>query len=263
MLLNPKKYSLKQLTKLLVLTLVLTLSGSSCTVVEKLFPREYKTEYSLRETDENRYTINSDIAEDSLVLSMIRPYQVELSTRMKRVIGEAETTFSNVRPDGSLGNLAADMIRRTASQELGVAVDIGLMNWGGLRVPINKGSITVGDIYTVMSFDNWLVVLTFKGSQIREIANQLASMGGQPISGLRMRIENGKAHDILIGTRPLEDELEYTLATNNFLADGGDRITSLLNPIKRQDIQIYLRDAMIRYITERYSISPTNDQRLR
>jgi hypothetical protein len=36
-----------------------------------------------------------------------------------------------------------------------------------------------------------------------------------------------------------------------------------LNPLQRQDIQVYLRDAMIRYITERYSITPTNDQRLR
>lgn len=254
---------MKNHTRFIFLAFILSISTTSCAVVERLFPPDYNIEYSFRDTDENRYTITSELAEDSLVLSMIRPYQIELSTRMKRVIGEAETTFSNVRPDGSLGNLAADMIRRTASQELGVAVDIGLMNWGGLRVPINKGSITVGDIYTVMPFDNWLVVLTFKGSQIREIANQLASMGGQPISGLRMRIENGKANDILIGTRPLEDDLEYTLATNNFLADGGDRITSLLNPLQRQDIQIYLRDAMIRYITERYSITPTNDQRLR
>ncbi len=254
---------MKNHTRFILLAFILSLSTTSCAVVERLFPPDYNIEYSFRDTDENRYNITSELAEDSLVLGMIRPYQVELSTRMKRVIGEAETTFSNVRPDGSLGNLAADMIRRTASQELGLAVDIGLMNWGGLRVPINKGSITVGDIYTVMPFDNWLVVLTFKGSQIREIANQLASMGGQPISGLRMRIENGKANDILIGTRPLEDDLEYTLATNNFLADGGDRITSLLNPLQRQDIQVYLRDAMIRYITERYSITPTNDQRLR
>jgi 2',3'-cyclic-nucleotide 2'-phosphodiesterase (5'-nucleotidase family) len=201
--------------------------------------------------------------EDSLVLSMIRPYQVELQTRMKRVIGEAQMEFSNARPDGTLGNLSADMVRRVASQELGIAVDIGLMNWGGIRVPIHEGPITVGDIYAVMPFDNWLVVLTFKGSHIREIANQLASMGGQPISGLRMRIENGKAHDILIGTRPLVDDMEYTLATNNFLADGGDRVTTLIKAQKRQDIQIYLRDAMIRYITERYSITPTNDQRLR
>jgi 2',3'-cyclic-nucleotide 2'-phosphodiesterase (5'-nucleotidase family) len=146
---------------------------------------------------------------------------------------------------------------------VGYAVDIGLTNWGGLRAPIDKGPITVGDIYLSMPFDNWLVVLTFKGSQIREIADQLASMGGQPISGLRMRIENGKAHDILIGTRPLVDDYEYTLATNNFLADGGDRVTTLLNAQNRKDIRIYLRDAMIRYITERYSITPTNDQRLR
>ncbi len=236
---------------------------SSCMVADLVRPRGYETQFDFRGTEINRYSIDGDLAEDSLVLSMIRPYQVELSTRMNRVIGNAESDFSNARPNGSLGDLAADMLRRTASEHLGFAVDIGLTNWGGLRIPINKGPIRVGDIYSVMPFENTLVVLTFTGTQIRAIANELAATGGQPISGLRMRIEDGKAVDVLVGTRAIKDEDTYTLVTSNFLADGGDGYKTLQNPLKRQDLNILMRDAMIRYITERYNVTPTFDSRLR
>lgn len=248
---------------LLPFLVALSFSLQACMVVDVFRPKEYETRYDFRETDVDRYDVDAEIAEDSLVLSMIRPFQVELQVRMNRVIGQAESTFSNARPNGSLGDLAADMIRRTASEHVGYSVDIGLTNWGGLRIPINEGPIRVGDIYSVMPFENTLVLLTFTGEQIRLIADQLAATGGQPISGLRMRIENGKAVDMIIGTRPVKDDEEYTLVTNNFLAEGGDGYTSLLKPIKRQDLNILMRDAMIRYITDRYNVTPTSDARLR
>ncbi len=243
--------------------LLLTMMLSSCMVVDFIRPKEYETQLDFRGTEINRYAIDSGIAEDSLVLSMIRPYQVELTTRMNRVIGQAESDFSNVRPNGSLGDFAADMLRRTASEHLGFSVDIGLTNWGGLRIPINKGPIRVGDIYSVMPFENTLVVLTFTGAQIRDIANELAATGGQPISGLRMRIVDGKATDVLVGTRAIKDDDTYTIVTSNFLADGGDGYKALQKPVKRQDLNILMRDAMIRYINDRYNVSPTFDSRLR
>jgi 2',3'-cyclic-nucleotide 2'-phosphodiesterase (5'-nucleotidase family) len=243
--------------------LLLTMMLSSCMVVDLIRPKEYETQLDFRGTEINRYAIDGGIAEDSLVMSMIRPYQVELTTRMNRVIGQAESDFSNVRPNGSLGDFAADMLRRTASEHLGFSVDIGLTNWGGLRIPINKGPIRVGDIYSVMPFENTLVVLTFTGAQIRDIANELAASGGQPISGLRMRIEDGKAADVLVGTRAIKDDDTYTIVTSNFLADGGDGYKALQKPVKRQDLNILMRDAMIRYINDRYNVSPTFDSRLR
>ncbi len=249
--------------RLIPIYLLLAMTLSSCMVVDLVRPREYETRLDFRGTEVNRYAIAGELPEDSLVMSMIRPYQVELTTRMNRVIGNAESDFSNRRPNGSLGDLAADMLRRTASEHLGFAVDIGLTNWGGLRIPINQGPIRVGDIYSVMPFENFLVVLTFTGAQIRAIADELAATGGQPISGLRMRIEDGKAVDILVGTRSIKDDDLYTVVTNNFLADGGDGYTTLLNPVKRQDLNILMRDAMIRYINDRYNVTPTFDSRLR
>src|SRR5690606_24709569 len=131
-------------TRLLLPFLVaLSLSLQACVVVDVFRPKEYETRYDFRETDAERYTIGAELAEDSLVMSMIRPYRVELEVRMSRVIGQAESTFSNVRPNGSLGDLAADMIRRTASENVGYSVDIGLTNWGGLRIPLNEGPIRV------------------------------------------------------------------------------------------------------------------------
>jgi len=242
---------------LIGLTLI---TNGSCSLLQR---QEHRVEYRFQKSDPYRYNVDSLVVQDSSIAAYIRPYQVELEVRMNRIIGYAETDLRNRPPEGNLGDIIADMMRRTASQKLGYAVDIGLTNWGGIRVPIPKGPITVGDIYTVLPFENVLVVLTFSGTQLQAVADQLAATGGQPISGLRMRIENGKAYDILVGNRPIVADEEYTLVTNDFMAEGGDGYTILKQHLQRQDLNILLRDAMINYVTERYQLSPTPDSRLR
>lgn len=236
------------------------LISTSCSLLQSY---DHRVEYRFQKSDHARYNVDSLVVQDSSVAAYLKPYQVELEVRMNRVIGYAETDLRNRPPEGMLGDIIADMMRRTASQKLGYAVDVGLTNWGGIRVPIPKGPITVGDIYTVLPFENVLVVLTFSGRQLQDVANQLAATGGQPISGLRMRIENGKAYDILVGNRPLVADEEYTLVTNDFMAEGGDGYTILKQHLRRQDLNILLRDAMINYVTERYQLAPTPDSRLR
>lgn len=236
---------------------------NSCAVVDVFRPKEYEVHYAFRETDTEIIPISPELPEDSLVMSMIRPYQVELGVRMGRVIGMTDSDLSNKAPNGGLGDLAADILRRTASERLGFPVDIGLTNWGGLRIPISKGQITVGDIFSVMPFENRLVVLTFNGDQIQQLANALATTGGEPISGLRMRIDGEVATDVLVGTRPIKAEDEYTLVTTDFMADGGSNYEILGQALKRQNLDILMRDAMIRYITDRYNIVPATDGRLR
>lgn len=251
--------NLRALFSVLLLTVLLP----SCMVVDLMKPKIYAIEHHLNSAETGRLNITSAMPEDSLVMSMIRPYQVELDVRMSRVIGYAGGTFSNARPDGSLGDLASDILRRTASERLGFSVDVGLTNWGGLRVPINEGRITVGDIFAVMPFENHLVILTMTGQQIRALADFLAANGTHPVSGLRMRVQDGEARDVLVGTRPINDAEIYTVVTTNFLADGGDHFHILKDAEKREDMDILMRDAMIRYITDRYNITPTSDGRLR
>ena len=73
-----------------------------------------------------------------------------------------------------------------------------------------------------MPFENTISVLLLSGEQVRMLADQIAARRGEPVSGIRFRIEDGRAVDILVGAEPLRRNQEYWVATNSYVADGGD-----------------------------------------
>ena len=50
-----------------------------------------------------------------------------------------------------------------------VEADIAINNGGGVRAPLKKGVITVGDMYTILPFDNTIVTMDMKGSDIIKV----------------------------------------------------------------------------------------------
>ena len=70
------------------------------------------------------------------------------------------------------------------------AADIALTNGGGIRASVKAGPITVGDVFTVLPFDNTLVVMEVTGADIKaalersvsEYPNQLGAF--LQVSGL-------------------------------------------------------------------------------
>ena len=45
---------------------------------------------------------------------------------------------------------------------MSAGAQIGITNGGGIRAPLSKGKITMGDMYMIMPFDNTLVYNGFK-----------------------------------------------------------------------------------------------------
>ncbi len=46
--------------------------------------------------------------------------------------------------------------------------DIAITNGGGLRRTLEKGPITMGDMYEIMPFDNYLVTFDLKGEDVKK-----------------------------------------------------------------------------------------------
>src|SRR5690606_18727441 len=118
-------------------------------------------------------------------------------------------------------------------------------------------------IFELMPFENTISVLTLSGTQVQRMADQIAAIGGQPVSGIRFRINNGKATDILVNFEPLNPDSTYLVATNNYMADGGESIEELWRPLERIDLNVLIRDAMIEYIRNRRHLNYELDQRIR
>ncbi len=219
--------------------------------------------HSLVHIDKDYISIDSSFEPDPEMTAFVNEYAVELNRKMNRRITVSKGVLDRGQPESPLGNLTADIIRNYASRELGHEVDIAVMNRGGLRIPIAEGSVTVGTMYELMPFENYITLLKFNGSQIRRLADEIAKEGGEPVSGLRMRIDGDRATDLLVGDNRIDPTRTYWVATNNWLADGGGPMPTLWEPLERINTETLIRDAFINHLNTLSSIEPHTDGRVR
>jgi 5'-nucleotidase/UDP-sugar diphosphatase len=149
---------------------------------------------------------------------------------MDEVIGEALVDLEGKgarAAETNLGNLLTDILRRETE------ADLAVLNGGGIRTDIPRGPIRVKEVMDVLPFDNFPVVLRLSGREIKEILEHgVSDSGGHggkflQVSGLRFVYRKsappgGRTREIRIGNQALDPERDYTLATNDFLAAGGD-----------------------------------------
>jgi len=200
--------------------------------------------------------IDEEIPEDPELLALLEPYTAEVDSLLSEVIGHAEATFfvGKVREkETPLGNLIADSMLWYTKY---LGVDFALQNGGGIRADLSKGPITKGAIHATLPFDNSVVVLTLKGSTVRALCDYMATISSsegafpQVSSGLSLTIDNlGKrCENILINGEPLKVNRAYKVATNSYLAAGGDGYRMLLNAMDKYDCAIFQREVFARYI---------------
>jgi len=219
--------------------------------------------YELAGYESSNHLINSGVQADSAMMAFINPYRDSMQTRLSEVIAQSTGNFRVTRPEGALGNLAADMLLRRASRELRRHVDIGIMNLSHLEASLTSGPVTVGNIYRLMPYDYKVVVLKLTGEQVLELANEVAINGGEAISGMRMGIRNGKAVDVLVGSQNVQPDSIYLVATSSYLANGNGDLSALWNPVDTIDLDLLVRNVMIDYMQTRRVINPVIDNRIR
>lgn len=191
----------------------------------------------------------SDI--DTLVYSIIKPYSAKLGEIMEEVVVYSSGTFTKMQPESTLGNLLADATKEIAQIHTNQNIDVAIVNYGGIRVPeLSKGKVTIGHIYELMPFDNYLVTIDLTGSELNQVLQAIAKTGGWPISGASFNISNNQeAINVRVGNRALHPNFIYTIALSDYIASGGDNM-SMLVPLVQNNTGILLRDAFIQYFTE-------------
>jgi len=174
-----------------------------------------------------------------------------------------EDTLRFGQPESSLGNIVADAVRFRAGSELSRFVHIGIMGESSFKLYLNPGELTVGEVMEFMPYDNHLVILTLTGDDVFELANQVAILGGSPVSGLRFRIREGRATGILVNSEVLDRNSSYLVATSSWAADGGDRFPALWNYTDRIDLDVPMRGLFVDYFRSRRVVTPLQDGRIR
>ncbi len=206
------------------------------------------------EVDIRHTEISGAIPDAPAVDSLVYPYRDSLEKVVSRVIGIAEGRFTKDRPEGSLGNLVADALLEEARLITPDTVHFAVTNSGGLRIPsLGPGPIRVGQIYELMPFENFIVILTLTALEVDSLAQQIAALGGEPVSGITFKITpSGQAFDIRVNGELLKAGMLYRVATIDYLANGGGNMPALWSPQVRENTTVLLRDAIMHYIERRY-----------
>jgi len=199
---------------------------------------------------------------DEKVASIVDKYNNQLKEEFSKVVGETLVDLvRNYNEESNVGNVICDAMREATS------ADIAFQNSGGIRTDIPKGPITMELVYTLLPFDNVVVTMELTGKQILQLLEQSAKLekGILQQSGLKVTYDMRKpvgqrVVEVLVGDKPLELDKVYIVATNDFLAAGGDNFVTF----KEGKNLVYwdmLRDIFVEYLKKHSPIAPKIDGR--
>jgi 2',3'-cyclic-nucleotide 2'-phosphodiesterase (5'-nucleotidase family) len=177
---------------------------------------------------------------NSSIDSIVKPYKDSLAKEMNIVIGNSTQNFFTGRPNGTMNNWFADavFVNQTYNVRLSEPV-MCLFNVGGIRSIFNKGSITVGDVFKVMPFDNELVWVKLPISAIKSIETYLTKSGGEPLANAKLI--QGKLQ--LIGFN--SQTKFFWVITSDYLLNGGDKMDFFQQKIEVNYTNKLLRSALL------------------
>ena len=199
---------------------------------------------------------------DKNMEDILAKFEADLAPIMNEKVTDLSVNLPHNRDTGvsPMGATVAETMRRI------VNADIAITNGGGVRAPLMAGTITVGDMYTILPFDNTLVTMEMKGSDIIKVLEhgiEPDNFGWGQHAGVKLWYTPGAERGEKItsvrladGTK-LENDKYYTMVTNDFMAVGGDSydFSAAKNVV---DTNLVIRDEMANYWREN-GIEPITD----
>lgn len=238
---------------------------------------------------------DGSVLADPKIEAIMAPFQASISGLLDLKVGEATAVFIQDRSERTketaLGNLIADAFRWNYKTDIGLVNGgairqalpsshlVNLTTSGSLRRDINVSGpydLVEGDVITVQPFNNELVVFTVTAPILfrtleHSVAMYPAQSGGfAQVSGLKFEFDpnlpsGGRVFSVTMdsGEKVAADSANtYTVATNDFLLEGGDgyNFTGVdLTAVTTQGVD---RTVLSDYIKYKKSITPIKEGRI-
>lgn len=218
----------------------------------------------------------------------IAKYKKPIDAFANEVLGTATVDFGTRNDDPAVmppfAQVEAAIMLDYAKQSDGAHVAV--VNAGGVRNPLAKGEVTYGDVNTTLPFENTLAVVDVTGSELLEaLDNGMTAAGGKStgsvphVAGITLhycmkqpcinalRQPEGVVTEITIDGKPLDMSAHYRVATNNYMASGGDFYDAFKRACERpqgycRDSGTLVKDVVADWLRVHKVVSPVAENRI-
>jgi 2',3'-cyclic-nucleotide 2'-phosphodiesterase (5'-nucleotidase family) len=226
--------------------------------------------YNVTKIEAKQLSISEKNAETQEIENFIKPFRENINKDLDNVLAYCPETLdkSTGKWQTTIGNLLADVCLEKGCQVFKTRekkdIDLCFLNHGGIRAILPQGNVTTRTAFEIMPFENNLVVLALKGEQILEMtAYIIKEKKAHPLSGMTFTIaKDNTAQNILIKGKPLDKTQTYYIATNDYLANGGDNMNFFVKSLQKFDLDYKLRNVLIDYFKEVDTIRVPKDIRI-
>ncbi|WP_128253319.1 bifunctional metallophosphatase/5'-nucleotidase [Falsirhodobacter deserti] len=217
--------------------------------------------------------LDAAVKEDADTVARVAELAEPLQAIREEVVGEAtgpitqETCRTQECP---MGNLVAEaQLARVADQ----GVQVALVNGGGLRAGIDEGPVTMGEVLTVLPFQNTLSTFRINGqalqaalengvSQMEEGAGRFPQVAGMTFVVDPAAPAGSRISDVTVQGAPLDPEAEYLAVSNNYVRNGGDGYSMLVDARDAYDYGPDLAEVVAEYLQAHQPYQPQTDGRI-
>lgn len=224
-----------------------------------------------------RIVDSATVKPDPEIEAVVKGYEDKLSKELDIEIGVTETPLDSRRAtvrggEAAMGNLVADAMKAA------VGADVAITNGGGLRADKQYQAgqrLTRRDLLSEMPFGNTTVLLELTGDKLKAAlengVSQVRELGGRfpQVSGLTVEVDlkepvGSRVKSVKVNGAPLDPAKTYKVATNDFMARGGDGYRAFTDGKQLVDVSAsqLMAGQVIDYVTKAGKIAPKVEGRV-
>lgn len=183
--------------------------------------------------------LDNSVPEDEAIAGRVAEMAAPIRDLREKVVAETARPIGGDREicrarECEMGSLVADaMLDRVKDQGISMAI----INGGGLRASIDQGPITMGEVYTVLPFQNTVATFLLNGADVvaalENGASQMEEGAGRfaQVAGLKYTVDpaaepGSRISDVMVmrdgDWAPIDPQAEYGVVSNNYMRTGGD-----------------------------------------
>ncbi len=225
--------------------------------------------------------MDGSVTEDEATVARIAELAKPLDEIRTKVVAETAEAINGDRTvcrvqECQMGNLIADsMLDRVADQ----GVTIAIANSGGIRASLEPGQVTMGEVLTILPFQNTLSTFEISGaglvsalengvSQVEEVKGRFPQVAGVKFTWDQSVAPNeGRVSDVMVaegdGFAAVDLAKTYLVVTNNYVRNGGDGYKMFAGEDKNAyDFGPDLADVLAEYLAAKGPYTPYLDGRI-